>query len=69
MLVEECVERLRDLRIALSGTTTLLMDRNSLFYGDFVLKSCCNKYKNEIERLEELLINGELENSRGDVIQ
>lgn len=69
MLVIECVERLKDLRIALSGTKTLLMDKSSLFYGDFILKQCCKKYKNEIDRLEELMYNGELEDSRGEVIQ
>jgi len=65
--IEECVENLKDLRIALSGTTTLLMDKSSLFYGDFVLKSACKKYKNRIEVLEELMYNGELSNSRSGV--
>jgi hypothetical protein len=62
--VDECAKRLGELRVALSSTKTLLSSETGVFNNDFVLKKCCVKYVEEIELLEELLYNGELEDSR-----
>ena len=56
-----CIQRLNELRVALSSTKTLLNSETGLFKNDFVLKQCCKKYVEEIERLEEMLYNGEIE--------
>lgn len=69
MKVKECRERLEDLKIALHSTRSVVCREGGAFFDDFILKSACKKYENRIQYLEELMFNGELDDSRKETIQ
>lgn len=63
MKVEECAERLKDLRMALGVYSRLYESVDSAFFKCPTVKKVIIKTKSEASRLEELLYNEELEDS------
>ncbi len=65
MKEQEAMIRIKDLLLARDLYSKFLTDSLGVFFGDNLLKELLKKTDKEIFRLEELLYNGELEDSKG----
>ncbi len=60
MTEREACGRISDLRMAKTIYQTFLNDETSVFFGDATIRIMLRKTDTEIERIEELIFNGEL---------
>ena len=63
MTERECLNNIQDLRMVRDVYLRLLHDPTSSFYKNDIVKTLLEKTSKELDRLEELLYNGELSNS------
>ena len=63
MTEKECLERIKDLRAAVNVYSRLLHDPCSSFFGCITIKKLIKKSNWELDRFQELIYNGELEDS------
>lgn len=62
MKLKDCMQRINDLRIAKHLYTDFLYDEFSIFYKDLSIKELLKRTDEELYRLEELVVNEELNN-------
>lgn len=65
----QAIDKLNDLRMGRSIYIRMLNDPTSVFFNDALVKRLVKVSREEIYRLEELIINGELEDSEETFIK